>query len=68
VYSVPFHSLNFTASKKFGPKKQYKINVKASNLLNDIKEKVFVSYNTSDQIFSSLTPARSFKIGFSMKF
>ncbi len=68
VYSVPFHSLNFTASKKFGPKKQYKINVKASNLLNDIKEKVFVSYNTSDQIFSSITPAQSFKIGFSMKF
>ncbi len=68
VYSVPFHSLNLTASKKFGPKNQYKINIKASNLLNDIKEKVYVSYNTEDQIFSSLMPARSFKLGFSMKF
>ncbi len=68
VYSVPFHSLNLTASKKFGPKNQYKINIKASNLLNDIKEKVYVSYNTEDQIFSSLVPGRSFKLGFSMKF
>ena len=68
VYSVPFHSINLTGSKKFGKKNQFKISVKATNLLNDIKEQVYVSFNSEDQIFSSLMPARTFKLGFSMKF
>lgn len=68
VYSVPFHSINLTGAKKFGKNNQYKVSFKATNLLNDIKEKVYVSYNTEDQIFSSLVPQRTFKLGFSMKF
>lgn len=68
VYSVPFHSINLTGAKKFGKKNQYKISFKATNLLNDLKENVYVSFGSEDQIFSRLMPARTFKLGFSMKF
>lgn len=68
IYSVPFHSLNFNATKSFGPDNNYSLGIKVSNLLNDKKEQVFRSYNTQDQFFQSLAPGTSARLKFSMKF
>lgn len=68
VYANPFHSLNFTASKKFGKDHQYKVSLKANNILGDDREEVFVSYGSADRLFSSLSPMRTFTGSFSIKF
>ena len=67
VYSVPFHSLNFNANKKFGKDGKWNIGLKVSNLLNDKKEEVFKSYNAQDQYFSRLRvgTTTSLKLGYS---
>lgn len=67
VYTVPFHSLNFNANKKFGKNGNWNVGLKISNLLNDRKEEVFKSYNAQDQYFSRLTigTTTSVKVGYS---
>jgi outer membrane receptor protein involved in Fe transport len=66
VYSVPFHSLNFNASKKFGKKEQWSVGLKVSNLLNDKKEEIYKSFQANKAYFSRLTigTMSSIKIGF----
>jgi len=59
IYTVPFHSLNFNLDKKLGEK--LTIGVKMENLLNDKRESVFKSYQATDQLFSRLSPGRSFQ-------
>ncbi len=63
IYSVPFHNLKFTASKKFGKEHRYAISFEASNLLGDLKEEEFNSFNAEDQIFTRLDPGISFSLG-----
>ena len=65
VYSVPFHSLNFKISKSFGKEENMKLSIKISNLLNDVKEQVFKSYEAETRTFTRLLPQRTFNIGFS---
>ncbi len=57
VYSVPFHSLNFTAGYKWGAKSQWNAVFKANNLLNDRKEEVYQNFGATNEIFSSLRPS-----------
>jgi hypothetical protein len=66
VYSVPFHSLNFNASKKFGKKDQWSIALKISNLLNDKKEEVYQSFNAEKMNFSNLSigTTSTLKVGY----
>ena len=64
VYSVPFHSLNFNANKSFGKNNRMSAGIKIENLLNDKNESVFKSYNTSDQIFTRLSPGTKFILRF----
>lgn len=65
VYSVPFHSLNFTASKVFGTNERMRLSFKVSNILNDDREEIFKNFNASDQIFTSRSPRTTFGFGFS---
>lgn len=67
VYSVPFHSLNFSASKPFGSQEQFRAGFKISNLLNDKRESVFRSYGAQDQFFSRLSPGREFSVSLSYR-
>lgn len=67
IYSVPFHSVNFTASKAFGPENRYNIGIKVSNLLGDEREEVFKSFGTDDQLFTRLSPQRTFSLSFGYK-
>ncbi len=62
IYMLPFHSLNFTTSKKLGTKERTKISFKISNLLNDKKESVFKSFNPTDQYFTKLEPGITFSV------
>lgn len=64
VYSVPFHSLNLNANKSFGKNNRMSAGIKIENLLNDKNESVFKSYNTSDQIFTRLSPGTKFILRF----
>ncbi len=61
IYTLPFHSLNFTASKNLGKEKRTQIGLKIENLLNDKKESVFKSFNPTDQFFTRLEPGITFK-------
>lgn len=67
IYTVPFHSLNFNMSKKFGEDDKMKIGFKVKNILNDDRESVFRSYNAEDQYFTSLSPGVQFSMSFSYK-
>lgn len=68
IYTVPFHSLNFSASKKFGKENRISLGFKMSNILNDKKEEIFNSYNASDAFALIKEPGTTVSIGFSYKF
>jgi len=68
TYTVPFHSLNFNMSKTFGLDGKNKIGLRVNNILGDIQERVFRSFNAEDQIEFSRTPGRSFRIKYSRTF
>jgi outer membrane receptor protein involved in Fe transport len=65
VYSVPFHSLNFNATYKFGEKDRMNLGLKVTNILNDKREQIFTGFNASDQFFTRLSPGRNFQLKFS---
>ena len=64
VYEVPFHSLNFNLMKRFGEERKYQIGVAVSNILDDTRDRIFVSYNSSSPYFSRWAPGRTFKLTF----
>ncbi|MBU2651977.1 MAG: TonB-dependent receptor [Bacteroidetes bacterium] len=68
IYTVPFHSLNFNSSKKFGKDNRMQIGLKIDNILNDDKELISKSYKAEDQPFTKLSPGTAFKISFSYSF
>jgi outer membrane receptor protein involved in Fe transport len=68
MYVKPFHSLNFSLNKKIGKDKNTTIDFKVSNLLNQKAESVFKSFRAQPELYSSLTPGRSFSLGLSYKF
>jgi hypothetical protein len=68
TYTVPFHSLNFNVSKAFGIDGKNKIGVRVDNILGDVQERVFSSFNAEDQIEFSRNPGRSFRIKYSRRF
>ena len=68
VYTEPFHSLNVTANKSFGKDGRTSVNIKVSNLLNDVTELFYNGYEAQEQLFNSLSPGTSFSFGVSYKF
>lgn len=68
VFTVPFHSLNFNITKRFGKDDNFAFGLKASNLLNDRKESVFRAFNADDPFFTSMAPGTRISAKFSMNF
>jgi len=68
VYSEPFHSLNFKASKTFGENQRTRLSLKVENMINDRRESFFRSYGATKQVFSSINPGFTFSIGVNHKF
>ena len=68
IYTLPFNSLNFNASKTLGKNQKTQISIKIENLLNDRKESVFKSYKVTDPFFTKLEPGITFhvKLGYSL--
>jgi hypothetical protein len=62
IYTLPFHSLNFSAGKSLGKENRTQIGFKIDNLLDDKKESVFRSFNPTDQFFTKLEPGITFQI------
>ncbi|HBH85558.1 MAG: hypothetical protein A2X05_13380 [Bacteroidetes bacterium GWE2_41_25] len=61
IYMLPFHSLNFNASKFVGKNNRTQIGFKIDNLLDDKKESVFKSFSPTDQFFTKLEPGITFQ-------
>jgi outer membrane receptor protein involved in Fe transport len=68
VYTLPYNNLNFSFNKSFGKDEKFNFNFRSDNILNDNIDVVFRAYNAQDQVFSSLSPRRSFSLGLSYKF
>ncbi len=62
VYSKPFHSLNFNANKALGEQKKLSVGIKVENMLTDVRESVFQSFNAQDQFFTRLAPGMTFNV------
>lgn len=68
VYNVPFHSLNFTASKAFGEDQKWKVGLKIDNLLNSDKESIYKNFGAVNQHYSKLSPGTTFEVKVSYAF
>ena len=64
VFEVPFHSLNFNLLKTFGEDRQYQMGINVNNILDDTRDRIFVSYNSFSPYFSRWAPGRTFKLTF----
>lgn len=64
VYQLPFHSLNLKVSKRLQDKHQ--ISVRVQNILNAEQQRVYQSFNATDQIFELFVPNRTFSVSYSM--
>jgi hypothetical protein len=67
VFSVPFHGVNFSATRHFGKDERLRVGVNVTNLLGAKREYVFRSFRATDKLFSSVSPGTSFsvKVGYS---
>ena len=67
VFSQPFSDLTFNGSKTFN---NHKVSFKATNILGDVKEQLFVTDNIGlqDEIFSRRRPNRTFTLGYTYNF
>ncbi|MEJ2003628.1 MAG: TonB-dependent receptor [Cyclobacteriaceae bacterium] len=68
VYTVPFHSLNVSVSKKFGADNRSQLDFKVNNLLNSTLQSVYGSFRAEDQVFTSIRPGTAFSLSFRQKF
>ncbi len=67
IYSVPFHSINFTLNKTFGARKNIRFGFKATNILGDKREQIYRSFGSgSGNFFQSLNPGT--KVSFSLRY
>ncbi|HKK62793.1 MAG TPA: TonB-dependent receptor [Bacteroidales bacterium] len=68
IFSTPFHSLNFSVSKKIGQNFNSSIDFKISNLLNDEQEMLYQAYKATPEIFEYKLQGRTFSIGYKYSF
>ncbi len=68
VYTKPFNSLNLNINKSFGESKKLQVGLKIDNLLGDVKESVFQSYEAADQYYTYLKQGRTFQLRVGYKF
>ncbi len=62
VYTNPFHSLNFKASKTFGKEGKWKASFTARNLLNSKIIRYYESYKSKKQIYDIYQRGRTFSV------
>lgn len=62
TYTVPFNSLNFNVSKSFGGGDKNKLSVRVTNILGDIREREFQSFESPDFLEYSRDPGTAVRI------
>jgi TonB-dependent receptor len=65
VFTMPFHSLNINISKQLNSNTS--ISFKATNLLDDDRENLFIGFNDETETFSFRNIGRTFSIGLTFK-
>ena len=68
LYNDPFHSLNASVKKSFGPANNTSVQFSISNLLDDTIDTSYRSFDAADQISSSRAPGRTFTVKLGYKF
>ncbi|WP_127844305.1 TonB-dependent receptor [Psychroflexus aestuariivivens] len=68
AYTQPFHNMSFRLSKAFGENKNSSINFGFSNILNDVIETNYNSFQAESRIYSRRDPGQAFSLGYSYKF
>lgn len=68
IYMEPFHSLNFSISKKFGEERKTSLDLKMANILDEKVRSVYRSFEATDMTYTLMNPGRSFSLGFSYRF
>lgn len=68
IYQQPFHNLNLGASKSLGEKGKTTIDLNVDNILGDVRESFFESYQADPRVFSQFSPGTSISLGVSHKF
>lgn len=69
VYTLPFHSLNFTLNKSWKANKaEHSINFKVDNLLGDERESEFEFFGADNPLFFFQDPGRTLSISYGVKF
>ena len=68
IYSQPFNSLNFNLNKSFGAEKKSTVSFKVTNILNDVREEAYSSYQAQDQYYERYSPGTSFSVGLKYAF
>lgn len=67
LYELPFHSLNFKVSHKFGNADRWKGSFSVRNILNQDRRNAYESFGISDTIARQVSPGISFSLGISFK-
>jgi hypothetical protein len=68
IYQEPFHNVNLGFSKTLGEDRQTTIDFNVDNILNDVRESFFQSYQAEEQIFTQFSPGVAVSLGVSYKF
>ncbi len=68
TYAVPFNSLNFNITKRFGASDQNTIGLRVTNILGDTIDREVSSFNSADYLETSRDPGRAFRIKYSRSF
>lgn len=68
IYQQPFHNLNFGFSKQLGEKQMTTIDLNVDNILGDVRESFFESYQADPRVFTQFSPGTTVSVGVSHKF
>lgn len=60
VYSLPFHSLNLNANKRFN--NHWSVGLKIDNLLDQSKKSVFESFNADQRYYQKISAGTTFQL------
>jgi len=68
IYQEPFHNLNLGFSKTLGKESKTTLDFNVDNILNDVRESFFQSFEAEEQIFTQFSPGIAFSLGVSYTF
>ncbi|WP_093368459.1 TonB-dependent receptor [Psychroflexus sediminis] len=68
AFTQPFHNMSFRLSKSFGEEKQSTVNFGFSNILNDVIETNYNSFQAESRIYSRRDPGQQVSLGYSYSF